>query len=97
MGGVLADKAGLWVPIVIAALMLAIGCLMALGIREAAPADVVVTAVNSDCGISTPSNFPVRTMVVYFAVVFTWFYGMGAVAWRMACIYAFPRLLTEHD
>ena len=81
MGGFMADIAGLWVPIVIAALMLAIGCLAAVGIREAIAPDRSVPEVGSPV-VSHPSNFSVRTMVVYFAVVFTWFYGMGAVAWQ---------------
>jgi MFS family permease len=81
MGGFIADQAGLWVPIVIAALMLGIGCLAAVGIREAIAPDISVSEVGSPVA-SHPSNFSVRTMVVYFAVVFTWFYGMGAVAWQ---------------
>jgi len=81
MGGFIADQAGLWVPIVIAAVMLALGCLAAVGIREAAASDSSVPAVVATVA-SHPSNFSVRTMVVYFAVVFTWFYGMGAVAWQ---------------
>jgi MFS family permease len=81
MGGFMADTAGLWVPIVIAAIMLAIGCVAALGIREATESAVRVPDVGTDVA-SHASNFPVRTMVVYFAVVFTWFYGMGAVAWQ---------------
>ena len=81
MGGFIADLAGLWVPIVIAALMLGIGCLAAVGIREAVVPDISMPEVVSPVA-SHPSNFSVRTMVVYFAVVFTWFYGMGAVAWQ---------------
>ena len=81
MGGFIADNAGLWVPIVIAAVMLGIGCIAALGIREASRTEVPVPDVVSTASAHT-SNFQMRTMVVYCAVVFTWFYGMGAVAWQ---------------
>lgn len=81
MGGFIADYTGLWLPIVIAAIMLGIGALTALGIREA-----TVSAVRMPTDRATaaahPSNFSIRTTVVYFTVVFTWFYGMGAVAWQ---------------
>ena len=81
MGGFIADQAGLWVPIVMAAAMLTIGCLLAFGIREAVRGDSALSEV-APTAPSHPSNYPLRTVVVYFAVVFTWFYGMGAVAWQ---------------
>jgi len=79
-GGFVADAYGLWVPILVAAIMQGLGGIATLGVREAVttpPSDATVPMTES-------SDAPVdwRTSVAFFVVVFTWFYGMGAVAWQ---------------
>lgn len=79
-GGFVADAYGLWVPILVAAIMQGLGGIATLGVREAVttpPSDATVPMTES-------SDAPIdwRTSVAFFVVVFTWFYGMGAVAWQ---------------
>jgi MFS family permease len=79
-GGFVADAYGLWVPILIASIMQGLGGIATLGVREAVVA--APTEVATDSAERTESPVDWRTSVAFFVVVFTWFYGMGAVAWQ---------------
>lgn len=80
-GGFIADRFGLWVPIFLASIMQALGCLATFGIQEATaasrPADEGTTADSLQ-----PPQFSRGATLAFFVVVFSWFYGMGAVAWQ---------------
>ena len=77
-GGFIGDAYGLWVPIAIAATLQAFGCFATLGIREATTAPPLESSARPDVE-ATPDK---RHALMFFAVVFSWFYGMGAVAWQ---------------
>lgn len=76
-GGFMGDAFGLWVPIAVAASLQGLGCFATLGIREA-----TARADTTDSGAVAPPSTDTRHAVMFFCVVFTWFYGMGAVAWQ---------------
>ncbi len=78
-GGFIADGFGLWVPIAIAAVLQGLGCFATLGIREASERP---QAEVTDNPVSAPATTDLRHAIMFFVVVFTWFYGMGAVAWQ---------------
>lgn len=81
-GGFIADAFGLWMPILLASIMQALGCVATFGIQEV-PAKPVDTT--PDDGAQQPvanAHFSRGATVAYFVVVFSWFYGMGAVAWQ---------------
>ncbi len=77
-GGFIGDAYGLWVPIAIAAALQALGCFATLGIREAT--SVVLSDVTQASTVQPTTDQ--RHAWMFFAVVFVWFYGMGAVAWQ---------------
>jgi MFS family permease len=86
-GGFIADWYGLWVPILLAAGMQALGGVATLGVTEAQRDDGGVSS--QDRGASSATSTPAdaqqpsrATSIAFFVVVFTWFYGMGAVAWQ---------------
>lgn len=86
-GGFIADWYGLWVPILLAAGMQALGGVATLGVTEAQRDDGGVSS--QDTGASSATSTPAdaqqpsrATSIAFFVVVFTWFYGMGAVAWQ---------------
>lgn len=86
-GGFIADWYGLWVPILLAAGMQALGGVATLGVTEAQRDDGEVSS--QDRGASSATSTPAdaqqpsrATSIAFFVVVFTWFYGMGAVAWQ---------------
>jgi len=76
-GGFMADTYGLWVPIAIAATLQGLGCFATLGIREATKRPERTELPSAD-----PPTTDARHALMFFVVVFTWFYGMGAVAWQ---------------
>jgi PPP family 3-phenylpropionic acid transporter len=80
-GGFIADAYGLWVPVALGATAQALGCLAVLGIGEATPRTepTIASAATND---GTTSASDRRQVLLFFIVVFTWFYGMGAVAWQ---------------
>ncbi|MFZ9856883.1 MAG: MFS transporter [Roseiflexaceae bacterium] len=82
-GGFIADAFGLWAPILLASIMQALGCLATFGIQE-----VTCSAQEVAPDPLTPpippanSQFSRGATIAFFVVVFSWFYGMGAVAWQ---------------
>jgi MFS family permease len=80
-GGFIADAFGLWAPILLASIMQALGCLATVGIQESTTPP---RAVESGVGVVQPANthFSRGATIAFFVVVFSWFYGMGAVAWQ---------------
>lgn len=83
-GGFIADAFGLWVPILLASIMQALGCLATFGIQEAtgAPATPNTTDIPPPTATPTAPPFSQGATIAFFVVVFSWFYGMGAVAWQ---------------
>ena len=83
-GGFIADTFGLWAPILLASIMQALGCLATFGIQEAtgAPATPNTTDVPPPTATPTAPPFSQGATIAFFVVVFSWFYGMGAVAWQ---------------
>lgn len=80
-GGFIADAFGLWMPILLASIMQALGCLATFGINEVAAKPVENTADNPPPQPPNP-HFSRGATIAFFVVVFSWFYGMGAVAWQ---------------
>ncbi|MEY3989163.1 MAG: hypothetical protein RI985_244 [Chloroflexota bacterium] len=80
-GGFIADAFGLWMPILLASIMQALGCLATFGINEVAAKPVGTTADNPPPQSPNP-HFSRGATIAFFVVVFSWFYGMGAVAWQ---------------
>jgi MFS family permease len=80
-GGFIADAFGLWMPILLASIMQALGCLATFGINEVAAKPVETTADNPPPQPPNP-HFSRGATIAFFVVVFSWFYGMGAVAWQ---------------
>jgi MFS family permease len=80
-GGFIADAFGLWAPILLASIMQALGCLATVGIQESTTPP---RAVESGGDVVQPANthFSRGATIAFFVVVFSWFYGMGAVAWQ---------------
>ena len=80
-GGFIADAFGLWAPILLASIMQALGCLATVGIQESTTPP---RAVESGGDVAQPANthFSRGATIAFFVVVFSWFYGMGAVAWQ---------------
>ena len=76
-GGFMGDAYGLWVPIAVAASLQGLGCFATLGIREA----TLHSEAREVAGTEAPTP-DTRHALMFFCVVFTWFYGMGAVAWQ---------------
>ena len=94
-GGFLADAYGLWLPVALGAASQALGCLAVLRIGEAVAVSPVATDATADApGSMVQSPADRRAALLFFAVVFTWFYGMGAVAWQWP---AFMRSLGYHQ
>ncbi len=78
-GGFIADAYGSWLPICIGGVMLLLGCVASFGITERVHS--TIAAPPDESGSDTESKTPLAVAVLFFAVVFTWFYGMGSVAW----------------
>ena len=78
-GGFIADAYGSWLPICIGGCMLLLGCLASFGITERAQPKPVSGTEASAAEVEVTT--PLAVAVLFFAVVFTWFYGMGSVAW----------------
>lgn len=81
-GGFIADAFGLWVPILLASIMQALGCLATFGIQEATTQSPTSSHDASVAPTSVTPTFSRGATIAFFVVVFTWFYGMGAVAWQ---------------
>jgi MFS family permease len=82
-GGFIADAFGLWAPILLASIMQALGCLATFGIQEVARPALEPTADTPNQPMSpTTPQFSRGATIAFFVVVFSWFYGMGAVAWQ---------------
>lgn len=91
-GGFLADAYGLWLPVALGATSQAFGCLAVFGLSEAVGSTPVPDGAAAES--MTESAADRRHAVLFFIVVFTWFYGMGAVAWQWP---AFMRSIGYHQ
>lgn len=82
-GGFIADAFGLWAPILLASIMQGLGCLATFGIQEATSTTTPLENEGAPASV-TPAHpqFARGATIAFFVVVFSWFYGMGAVAWQ---------------
>jgi MFS family permease len=81
-GGFIADAFGLWVPILLASMMQGLGCIATFGIQEAAPKTEISESTSPRIEQPAHAHFSRGATIAFFVVVFSWFYGMGAVAWQ---------------
>lgn len=83
-GGFIADAFGLWVPILLASIMQGLGCAATFGIRESTNTVQESPVPDAHIAVEEPTKpqFSRGATIAFFVVVFSWFYGMGAVAWQ---------------